>query len=310
MCLIAYQPPGDPTFEENVLENGWQANSHGAGYMFAAGGKLVIRKPFYSLKALREAYTKDHAAHGASSAFALHFRYATHGDKGKQNVHPHILAGGNVGLVHNGILWEFDFGDAEDSDTVTFCKSVLACRSAENLLSAEVGAMLAELIGASNKFVMMDCAGNVEIVNETSGQWDGNRWFSNSGYQDSKLASLPPTSWTPMPIDRGHGFSTTSDAVAGFRRQFAKPERSASLASADSFWGRYDEWDNDRLDDDAPKGDPTIEDEIDRIDLEIADAHLAGNEALLDDLRAERGDLERERGQWADAELAMARDGY
>jgi hypothetical protein len=184
MCLAVFQPKGDAALDRDILKNGWTANPDGAGYMFAADGKLVIRKPFYSLKRLRKAYYKDHAAFGATSHFVVHFRYATHGDNSTVNIHPHILGDGRAGLVHNGILDIEPPATSDLSDTAFFCRTILACREPAQLTSGVFGGELAEMIGPANKFILMDECGNVSIVNADSGVWDGSRWFSNSGYKD------------------------------------------------------------------------------------------------------------------------------
>ena len=184
MCLIAYQPPGDKPFERDVLENGWDNNHHGAGYMFVEDGKLVIRKPFFKLKELLRAYNGDHRRCGATSHFIVHFRWATHGSAKAINIHPHSLRGGEAGLVHNGILTDFIPPSGTDlSDTAWFCKTVLVGRPIEQLTSVEFGSLLAEMITERNKFVILDKNGQCVIVNDTSGIYDGKRWYSNTDYE-------------------------------------------------------------------------------------------------------------------------------
>jgi hypothetical protein len=184
MCLIAYQPAGDEPFAREILENGWDANHHGAGFMFVADGKLQIRKPFRKLKELIAEYSKEHTAHGATSAFCIHFRWATHGSDDVVNIHPHILADGQAGLVHNGILHNFDPPSGKDlSDTAWFCRTVLAGRTPQQLTSVEFGCVLAEMIGKNNKFVLMAADGSAIIVNPTSGVYEGKRWFSNTSHR-------------------------------------------------------------------------------------------------------------------------------
>jgi hypothetical protein len=191
MCLIAYQPAGSEPLPFDTFENGWKANADGAGYMFAANGELVIRKPFYKLRSLLRSYRVDFAKHGASSAFVLHFRYATHGVKNETNTHPHLLDNGKVGLVHNGILsFEPPF-QSKISDTVHFCRTVLAYRNPADLVGETLRGILAEMIGTFNKLVLMDNAGNVSIVNEDAGQWEGSTWYSNGSYLPRVLPCCP-----------------------------------------------------------------------------------------------------------------------
>ena len=76
MCLIAYQPPGDKAFERSVLENGWDQNHHGAGYMFVDDdSKLIIRKPFFcSLRNCGGRITPIIASAALLPHFVVHFR--------------------------------------------------------------------------------------------------------------------------------------------------------------------------------------------------------------------------------------------
>lgn len=251
MCLIAYQPPGHAPFPDAVLHEGWVNNPHGAGYMFAVDGVLHVRKPFYKLKDLRDAYLADHAAHGAASCFVLHFRWSTHGDKGETNVHPHTLANGNVALVHNGVLHDFTPPPgAKISDTVFFCRTVLYGREAVQLMSEDFCTWLGGLIGA-DKFVLMDAAGNVRIVNESGGLWDGQCWYSNTTYEpwEDKTTSLVGTGGT---IARGYSWperskSEDDEVWAKIRQRYSNAEQSESL------FGRADEWEDGKRDPETPR---------------------------------------------------------
>lgn len=152
--------------------------------MLAHDGKVVVRKAFYKLRALIRAYEADHKAFGAASPFVVHFRWATHGSRAEQNVHPHSLDNGRAGLAHNGVLYDFlpPF-KADISDTVWFCRTVLTSRSAEQLVDQDFGNMLAEMIGEFNKLVILAHDSEAIIVNADAGKWEGGRWFSNTDYQ-------------------------------------------------------------------------------------------------------------------------------
>lgn len=189
MCLIIMQNAG-ALLPPSAIENGWSHNDDGAGYMFVDdSGKLVIRKPFFKLKHLLRSYRRDWAICGARSPFVIHLRYATHGVKDETNTHPHSICGGRVGLVHNGILdCEPPFG-SDISDTVHFCRTVLAYRCPEHVIDEKFRDILADMIGERNKFVLLSHTRAISIVNEEQGTWDGSVWFSNHTY---RTAYAPP----------------------------------------------------------------------------------------------------------------------
>jgi predicted glutamine amidotransferase len=194
MCLIIFNPAGNPLPSEH-LDNGWSHNSDGAGYMFAdrRAKKLVIRKGFFKLKNLKTALAADHAEHGTASPFVIHFRFATHGKKNEENCHPHAVCDGQVGLAHNGVLSDFEPPfRAEYSDTVHFCRTVMAYRCAEHIVDETFRTILADMIGTGNKFVLLRETGEYSIVNETAGTWHAGNWYSNATY---KTAAVERWNW-------------------------------------------------------------------------------------------------------------------
>ena len=59
MC-IAILKQGDVELYESTLQNCWNANDDGAGFMYAEKGKLHIQKGFFTFEEFMEAY-KPHA---------------------------------------------------------------------------------------------------------------------------------------------------------------------------------------------------------------------------------------------------------
>ena len=181
MCLIVVQYAGDIPIESDVFRNAWSSNDDGAGYMFCANDKLIMRKPYFALAELQASYNADFAAHGHQSPFVAHFRYATHGNK--DQIHPFGIACGRIGMVHNGILDGFTPPHGSSlSDTAWFAATVLRHRDPGEILSAGFLAWIAELIGKRNKLAFLSESGQVEIVNADMGIVDGKRWYSNTSY--------------------------------------------------------------------------------------------------------------------------------
>lgn len=194
MCVIACTPPGEMLTDE-ILKKCWDDNDDGAGYMFSTGNELVIRKPFWKFEDLLEQYHKDAAEYGDYSPFVIHFRWATHGQLNVLNTHPHKLCGGKVGMVHNGIFADTPPINSGISDTVYFCRTVLAKRQPSQLIGRRFKAYLEDMIGA-NRVVFMDWTGKVSIVNDVMGDWVGEVWFSNLNF-------LVERKWIPSPHTQG-----------------------------------------------------------------------------------------------------------
>lgn len=178
MCIIIAQDPGSPILSESRLRNAWEANPDGAGFMFATGESVVIRKPYFRLESFVDQYRADFDRFGMQSPFVLHFRITTHGAEDKKNTHPHRLAA-DCALVHNGVL---SFGETSEkkSDTVAFCRSVLAHRSTDQLVDPAFGEWIGGLIGSFNKLAILAGDGRLSIVNHAQGsEIEPGLWASN-----------------------------------------------------------------------------------------------------------------------------------
>ncbi len=119
MCVAIWAPEGVEIPLER-LRSCFEFNPHGAGLMFARDGRLEIRKELMDFESF---WRESEAARGF--ARALHFRYATHGDRGADNTHPFRI-GERLGVAHNGRLEQVDrSSDPRRSDTWHFARSYL-----------------------------------------------------------------------------------------------------------------------------------------------------------------------------------------
>ena len=125
----------------------------------------------------------------------IHCRIGTSGVKTEYNTHP-FMVNENVCLIHNGILDINVPKDSKKNDTQIFIDKYLSKINSKMLLhSDQLHKLIAEVIGKSNKFVLMDNKGYYKIINEKSGHWKNNVWYSNSSYEERTYLYRPYSSW-------------------------------------------------------------------------------------------------------------------
>lgn len=250
MCVIVAMPKG-LTVEDDILRQCWDDNDDGAGYMFATEGRLVVRKPFFKFPDLLAAYKRDSAKYGEESAFVVHFRWATHGASNELNTHPHILCGGRVGMVHNGIFADTPPQNSGISDTVYFCRTVLAKRQPSQLLGRRFREYLEDMIGY-NKVVMMDYEGKISIVNAVLGDWVDGVWFSNLNFLAPRKwvstgwvpvkHSLPPAPCTPTEPTRPEEVLSDEEIARGELEEETKDAWINYLAQKEQERQEIEQW--------------------------------------------------------------------
>jgi len=204
MCIIAAQVKSASALPSKTLLECWAGNPHGAGYMFCEGGKVVIRKAFFTLPEFESSYRDDHSRYGPDSPFVLHFRWRTHGSTSIVNTHPHSVIPDEVAMVHNGVFKIQIPKDEDISDTVAFVREHLSWRNPKQLLGDKMRRRLNHDVGKHNLIVLMRGDGAISIVNENEGLWDGDCWYSNTGY-------LPRTPSYYIPGDTQYGHSLWDD---------------------------------------------------------------------------------------------------
>lgn len=183
MCIAIWKPAGK-TIDRETLQNCWDGNDDGAGFMVAHKGRLIIRKGLMTFVDFMREWSKVPDELPA----VLHFRIRTHGLADATMTHPFVVKKDEIGMVHNGILPILVPKERPNwSDTKTFVEYVIK-RLPEGWLNPEspYHNPLYHLIDGylgSNKLIFLDAQGNHLIFNEDQGTWDKEVWFSNTTFR-------------------------------------------------------------------------------------------------------------------------------
>lgn len=181
MCLAIYAPKGKQ-ISHRLIKRAWQSNPHGAGLMYGDGEKLYVYHFPKSERQLWDFYQKLTGGKSQQHNMVFHFRYATHGMRCAENLHP-MLVNDRLGVVHNGIIPIKGTANDWRSDTRIFVEDFLTTFDPSFYKDSAVCATIAGLI-AGSKLIFLDAEGNHSIVNEHLGMWKDGVWYSNdSGFR-------------------------------------------------------------------------------------------------------------------------------
>jgi predicted glutamine amidotransferase len=173
MCLIAYVPSGK-VMPDDYITAAHQGNDDGIGIMSEDG----IHK-FLGRKALKRAKRYLKQLHEDEIEYAIHFRYATHGDVTMHNCHPHELPNGNGWLMHNGVLSDYtERATRKDSDTAIFASEITHPDAGNDNWKDYWGAV-SKRIG-TNKLCIMMPDNEFILVNGSYGTYRDGIWYSQT----------------------------------------------------------------------------------------------------------------------------------
>lgn len=184
MCILIHHPK-DACFTSAQLADFYTKNSDGFGAIVKKGNTVEVVKSIGSLAEIEDLYYDQVAMHEA----VIHFRMKTHGEIDIANCHPYEVVPG-IWMAHNGVLRTGNAADPKMSDTwhyiQDYLKPMLEAHP-ELMNNAGFIKLVGDHIGSNNKFALMNQAGDVAIVNRTSGYefWDLNDdkltvWYSNT----------------------------------------------------------------------------------------------------------------------------------
>ena len=136
MCIIAYKPLNVAFPEENILQNCFENNDDGAGFMYTFNGEVHIHKGYETFEKFMAALNKARAITGDKVPYVMHFRIATQGYE-RTMTHPFPLSSKmenlkrlhykcSIGVAHNGILDITSDGAKTYSDTMKFITDYLS----------------------------------------------------------------------------------------------------------------------------------------------------------------------------------------
>ena len=176
MCMIIYKPAGKEVAKKD-LALAFSNNPNGVGFMYVRNGQVKIEKPFYKFKPFYKRF-RQAERENLLSGFVIHFRLATSGTLGKDNVHP-FYVNKSVAFCHNGIF--AGLGNKKVSDTVEFNIKYLQHLPNNFLDNSAIKSLIEKIcIDSHSKLVFLDYRNRVFIFNENAGEWrkDG-CWYSN-----------------------------------------------------------------------------------------------------------------------------------
>lgn len=183
MCLLMVTMGQLPKRE--YLVNASQNNPDGYGFAVRHEDHIVTGRSMKYENLIDRFYAEMAKSENPIGMF--HARYTTHGTTMLENNHPFRVDGRkDIILAHNGMLPITPRDGDKRSDTRIFAEDVLGSIGVEELDDKHTFAKL-ENFAAGSKIAILSTSRElrdpVYILNEDLGHWDGDIWWSNSGYK-------------------------------------------------------------------------------------------------------------------------------
>ena len=191
MCIICVSPSGVKQSGVKTLRTMFFRNPHGAGYMYARDGKVVIHKGFMDFHSFLMAVRAEHFT--AEDSVVYHFRISTQAGVSPAMTHPFPLSNQiermlaldltcKCGVTHNGIIrLTTDPTNTRYSDTAIFITDYLSSmiRKPADLRNQALLDRIYDL--AQSKFAIMDASGYIATVGTFIN--DHGLLYSNDSYK-------------------------------------------------------------------------------------------------------------------------------
>jgi predicted glutamine amidotransferase len=184
MC-IAILKTKNGTITDAELKNSFENNSDGAGIAYTKNNELRIVKGIFDVETFIK--TVRQAEKLADNNMLIHCRIGTSGLNDKENTHPFVI-NNNICLIHNGVLHIDVPKGSKINDTQIFINKYMKGIKNDTIMKNHTfHNILEEMIGASNKFVILNNKGEFKIINEKAGNWENGCWFSNNGHKTTRV---------------------------------------------------------------------------------------------------------------------------
>ena len=186
MCIALYIPPRTDITKKQ-LKLCHTSNPDGCGFMYVRRGEISIVKGYFSFDEFFDRYKLTKQCND-NSPFVLHFRTASTSNIDRKACHP-FRVNEDLAFVHNGNFYHLqsihnDNTDRNLSDTQRFNIEILQ-KLPRDFLSRSENVLAIGTYCKNNfsKMIFMDRFGKVYIVNQRSGYWKDNVFYSNGGIE-------------------------------------------------------------------------------------------------------------------------------
>ena len=198
MCIIVAKEKkvGLPTIKQ--LQNCFDYNNDGAGFMYVKNGRVVIDKGYMTWKKFYKRYQKlcKKFNNFEGQALIMHFRIGTSSGNTPENTHPYPISNNvkdlhrtytttSLGMVHNGIISEYTPEDnlSKTNDTQEFIlKYVSTLYSKYPTFYKDKYIMSGMEKITKSKLAFLDTSGRIYYVGDFI--TDNGVKFSNGTYED------------------------------------------------------------------------------------------------------------------------------
>ena len=202
MCVIIVKEKNGSLPKKESLENCFNTNGDGAGFMYVEDGKVVIDKGYMNFKSFYKHYKKlcNKFDNFEGKNLVMHMRISTAGGVQRENTHPFPLTDNlmqmkktylrsDVGVVHNGIISAAKPTKTQEenaiNDTMIFIKEYLKpIYDNWHECFTNTAFMQGVSILSGSKFAILDSNDNLYIVGDFTRYEDS--LYSNSSYMTYK----------------------------------------------------------------------------------------------------------------------------